>query len=198
MPQKQSGPNDLEDLLDRLDEAASEGAQVSLDEVLDAVGRRSFGPIVLLAGLVILMPLVGDIPGVPTLMGVFVVLSVGQLLFGRDRVWLPKWLLKRSVGSDRFRKAIGWIRKPAGAVDRVIRPRLLPVVRGPGRFVIAVSCLITSAATPAMEVVPFSANGAGAALTAFGLALIAEDGLLALLAMIFTSGTFVLVLYNIL
>jgi hypothetical protein len=49
---------------------------------------------------------------------------------------------------------------------------------------------------PAMELVPFSANGAGAALTAFGLSLIAHDGLLALLAFVFTAMTFGLVLYN--
>lgn len=40
-----------------------------------------------------------------------------------------------------------------------------------------------------MEVVPCSANLAGAALTAFGLALIAHDGLLALIAFAFTAGT---------
>ena len=33
-----------------------------------------------------------------------------------------------------------------------------------------------------MEVVPFSANGGGAALTAFGLAIVARDGLLAIVA----------------
>jgi hypothetical protein len=36
---------------------------------------------------------------------------------------------------------------------------------------------------PVMEVIPFSASGAGAALTAFGLALIAHDGLTALFAL---------------
>ena len=40
---------------------------------------------------------------------------------------------------------------------------------------------------PAMEFVPFSANIAGAAFTAFGLALIAYDGRLALLAFVFTA-----------
>ncbi len=34
-----------------------------------------------------------------------------------------------------------------------------------------------------MELVPFSANGAGAVLTGFGLALIARDGLVALVAL---------------
>ena len=42
---------------------------------------------------------------------------------------------------------------------------------------------------PFMEVVPFSANLAGAALAAFGLALVARDGLLALIAFLITAAT---------
>jgi hypothetical protein len=50
------------------------------------------------------------------------------------------------------------------------------LTRDAGTYVIAIACLAIAAAMPPMEVVPFSANGAGAALTAFGLALIAHDG----------------------
>jgi hypothetical protein len=44
-----------------------------------------------------------------------------------------------------------------------------------------------------MEVVPFSANIAGIAITAFGLALIAADGLMALFSIAFSAGAFVLI-----
>jgi len=44
-----------------------------------------------------------------------------------------------------------------------------------------------------MEVIPFSANAAGAAITAFGLSLIARDGLLALVASVFMLATIGLV-----
>ncbi|MEC7815327.1 MAG: exopolysaccharide biosynthesis protein, partial [Pseudomonadota bacterium] len=47
-----------------------------------------------------------------------------------------------------------------------------------------------------MEFIPFSANGAGLALMAFGLAIVARDGLLALLALAFTGGTGWFVLTN--
>ena len=40
---------------------------------------------------------------------------------------------------------------------------------------------------PLMELVPFSATTAGVALAAFGLAVIAHDGLLALLAFLATA-----------
>ena len=50
--------------------------------------------------------------------------------------------------------------------------------------------------TPAMEVVPFSANGAGAVLTAFGLALIARDGLIAAIALVLAVLTAGLVVFG--
>lgn len=60
---------------------------------------------------------------------------------------------------------------------------------------IASIALLIGLAQPFMELVPFSANGAGAALTAFGLALIARDGVVALVAMAFTMLTGGIVAY---
>ncbi len=45
---------------------------------MQAVGSRSFGPLLLVAGLVTLSP-AGDVPGVPTIMAAFVFLVAGQL-----------------------------------------------------------------------------------------------------------------------
>ena len=61
-------PASLTELLERL-RANTEGqVQVSVGDVLAAVGERSFGPMVLIAGVITLAPLIGDIPGVPTLL----------------------------------------------------------------------------------------------------------------------------------
>jgi hypothetical protein len=119
----------------------------------------------------------------------FVLLITGQLLLGREYVWLPRWLLKRSVAQDTLCKALGWLRKPARYVDRLLRPRLTALTHTVGMYVIASVCVVIAAAMPVMEVVPFVANGAGAALTAFGLALVAHDGLLAIFAFAFTALT---------
>ena len=51
---------------------------------------------------------------------------------------------------------------------------------------------------PFMEVVPFSANAGGLAIVAFGLALIARDGLLALFSFILTGLTAWLIIANLL
>lgn len=188
----------LQELLDQVETAAHGSESVSLEEMMDAIGHRSFGPILVVAGLVILAPLVGDIPGVPTMMAVLVLLIAVQVLMGRRHLWLPRWLLDRSIASAKLEKAIGWLRRPARFVDRLLRPRLQELTRKVGIYVAAVLCIVIAAALPPMELVPFSANAAGIALTALGLALIANDGVIAIVAFLVTAGTIGTVLYYLL
>jgi len=170
------------------DGGPSDDGAVTLDEILEAVGRRSFGPLLLLAGLVVLAPLVGDIPTVPTIMALLVLLVAGQLLLRREEFWLPGWLLRRSVERGKIRKAVGWLRRPVRWVDRILRPRLKALTGDAGAVAVAVACIIIALAMPPMEFIPFSANIAGVALAAFGLALVTRDGVVALVAFAFTLG----------
>jgi hypothetical protein len=195
MTSKRDDAGSLLELLDQLHATADDGDTVSLDALMGAVGRRSFGPILVLVGLIILAPLVGDIPGVPTLMAVVLVLIAGQVLLRRKRLWLPRWLLDRSVASHKLKSAVKWLRRPARVIDRALRPRLTYLTQAVGIQMTAILCILIAAALPPMELVPFSANAAGIALTALGLALIANDGYLALGAIIICAATFGAVLY---
>ena len=191
-------PKNLEQLLDQVCETTHNGDSVSLDSILNVVGRRSFAPLLLLAGVVTVLPIIGDIPGVPTVMGVLVLLVAGQVLFRREHIWLPRWLLDRSLARDKLIKGVAWSRSPARFIDRILRPRLTVFANQAALYVIAMLCAVIGATMPIMEVVPFSANFAGAALTAFGLALMVHDGVLALLALIFTAMTVGFLVYNLL
>ncbi|MDN3521931.1 exopolysaccharide biosynthesis protein [Halomonas ramblicola] len=190
----ENGPVSLTALLDRVSDAGRHADSVSLEAILECLGRRSFAPFLLLAGLVTLAPLIGDIPGVPTLMAGLVLLASLQLLAGRRSIWLPAWLLARRVSRERYRRAIDWLERPAGWVDRLLRPRLTWLTRPPAHLGVALTGLLIALAMPPMEVVPFSANGAGLALTLFGLALLADDGLFALLGYALTGGTLAVVI----
>jgi hypothetical protein len=184
---KQRRPENLEQVLDRLCKAEAHEGRVSIGSILETIGCRSFGPVLLFAALVMMAPVIGDIPGVPVMAGSLICLVAAQLLFGRDHVWLPGWLLRRSASREKVEGAVRKLRKPARFVDRFLRHRLERLTQGRmAQLILAVSLLI-SAATPLMELVPFSANLAGAALTAFGLALIAKDGVFALVAYAFTA-----------
>lgn len=191
-----SQPKNLEAMLDLLRDVASEGDRVSLDDVFTTIGRRSFGPVVLFAGLVTLAPLVGDVPGVPTIMGSIVLLTVVQLALRAKHFWLPAWLLARSVSSAKQRKAVAALRKPSRFIDRLLKPRLTVMVRGVSRYAVALACGVTALMTPAMEFIPFSANGAGLIWVLFGLALITQDGFVALLGYCLTGGVLAIIVVN--
>ena len=171
----------LDELLACLAGAGDESEPVTLGEVVEAIGRRSFGPLLLLAGLIVFSPLSG-IPGLPTIMAGFVLLIAGQLICRRRYFWLPRWLLARRVSRKCFNATIRILRRPARAVDRLLRPRLHILVGHAGLGVILLLSVALALIMPVLELFPFASSVAGAALTAFGLALIAHDGVLALLA----------------
>jgi len=189
---------DLEQLLDKIDEAVRENEQVSWQTVLEVLGHTSFGPLLLIAGLLTLAPVVGDIPGVPTIIGIIVLLIAIQLLAGRTHLWLPHWLLEKSVASEKLAKALAWTRSPARFVDHWLRPRLSIFIDDAAVYIIASLCIIIALMMPVMEIVPFSANAAGLVFTTFGLSLITRDGLVSLLGLIFTIMTLAVVVYNLL
>ncbi|WGL17341.1 exopolysaccharide biosynthesis protein [Microbulbifer bruguierae] len=176
----------LSQLLRQLERLAIGRERITLDQVLEVTGQRSFAPLLLVAGLILFSPLSG-IPGMPTLMGVVVLLVSIQMLLMRGHLWLPAWLLRRSISQSNFYHALHWLKRPAQVIDHWLRPRLPMFVYRGGTYLIAVVCTVIALALPLMEVVPFSASIAGIALAAFGLALVAHDGLLALVAAVITG-----------
>lgn len=187
-------PHNLEELLDRFCSAkVADDDQVSVGALLEEIGTRSFGPLLLFAGAVMASPLSG-IPGMPTTMGALTLLISLQLLLRRDHFWLPRWMLNRSLSHDKIKRAVKWLRPVARFIDRLLRPRLTRLVRGRAAYVIAAVCALMAVGVPAMEVVPFSATLAGAALCAFGLSLTSRDGLVAIVAFGFTGAVLGVVL----
>ena len=187
--------SNLEQLLDRMDEAGEGEREVSLDMLMDTIGKRSFGPVLLLIGLILVSPLSG-IPTLPSTMGVAVFLIAMQMLVRRQHIWLPGWILRRKIGQQKLAKASQWLRRPARFIDRLVKQRLSMLVDGPGGWPIALVCLVLAVTLPLLEPVPFAASSAGVALSCFGLAMIAHDGVLALLAYSVTLGVGGLIVYS--
>lgn len=164
-------------------------AYVTVADILDAVGRRSFGAMLLVPGLIVLSPISG-IPGVPTLGAIGVLLIAGQMLIGRESFWVPEFLRRRRISRARMQKARGFLMTLARVVDRVVRPRLSVLTRGPFVYLIAAICVLIGLIMPPLEAILFANVVTSAAISAFGLALVAHDGLLASLALILTLASF--------
>ncbi|WP_269537649.1 exopolysaccharide biosynthesis protein [Cerasicoccus fimbriatus] len=184
-------PHDLSEMLDRLEYNGSED-KVTIASMMDSVGRRGFGPLMLIPGLIAMSPLSG-IPTLPSILGVMVVLIAGQLLIGKKVFWLPRKILDRSVDKEKFDKGIGAVRPVARFVDKLIGPRLTFLTQGPAVYATALICVVVGATMPPLEILPFLATTAGSVLTIFSLSLIARDGLLALIGYTLTGGLIYLV-----
>jgi hypothetical protein len=184
---ERTGPSNLEGTLDELEKASDGSGSVSIGEILDTIGQRSFGPFLLVLALIAFTPL-GGIPGLPTALAFMVIVIAGQLLFNMKQFWLPNSILRRSIERQRLRNSIGYIRPVARIVDKVIRPRLSWLTKEPFVHVAAGLCILVALTVPPLEVVPFAGAVSWAAIAALGLALIAHDGVLALIALGFTIG----------
>lgn len=175
--------HNLEELLERLKQDTSEGDHVSIGAMLNAVGRRSFGPILLLSGIIPASPLSG-IPGLPTFTAILVFIVIIQLLTGHQHFWLPEWVLRRQVPKQKFRKALNFLQTPARWIDRLLYPRLEFLTEGLAVYAIGFICAIIALIMPPLELIPFANTTTGIALAVFGLALISHDGLLVIVGLI--------------
>ncbi|MET0293756.1 MAG: exopolysaccharide biosynthesis protein [Phenylobacterium sp.] len=176
-------PQDLESLLGELDRTArGAGERVSVQEIMDSLGERSFGPFLLLAGLLGMTP-VSAIPGAPSTIALITFLVAGQLLIGRRSFWLPRFLRNRSVAADKLHRTVAVAGKPARIADRLVRPRLCRLTGPVADRLIALACVVLALCVPPLEFLPFVAFIPSAAIAAFGLGLIARDGLLVLIAL---------------
>lgn len=194
-----------EDVLDQIDrtldeEAVSETDEVSVGEFLDAFGARSFAPIFIITGLVVVSPL-GGIPGIPTTMAVISAAAALQLVIGRTRIWMPAVIERRTIKASHARKIDEKARPVARFTDRHTRERwtvlISPWTARMAGTIIILLCLTV----PPLEMVPFAGAIAMGSVAILGLALLVRDGLVmgaALLASALAIGISVRFLLNVL
>lgn len=167
----------LSAMLDRLEHLARRDCECSVERMLNAVGRTSFAPLILIAGLFIISP-IGHVIGVPTTAAILVGLSALQIVMGRSYIWLPRWLLRRRVKRTLLLRAIRLLRPLARVTEACCRSRMRWMTGDVGTRVVAGLCLAVCIVMPPLEVVPMANSICGAVLALFGLALTTRDGLL--------------------
>jgi hypothetical protein len=182
------GVDCLAEVVERVTNAGTPGEPISVDDIVAAIGQRSFGPLIVVPGLIVLSPLSG-VPGVPTLGGVAVLLIAAQMLVGRENVWLPGFIRRRHIGRERIAKAGRFLMPAARFVDRFSRRRLAWLTERGWASVIAASCLAIALLMPPLEAVPFANVLTAAAVSAFGLALVTSDGVVAGIAFLLTAAS---------
>ncbi len=182
-------PSSVGDIFDAIDEAANETSEVSLEDLTESFGNRSYGPFLLVPALIEMSP-IGGVPGVPTVLALIIGLFAVQIVAGRGTLWLPGFLRRASVSSDRMRGATSKMRPVARWMDRWFHGRLKALVTPVSMKVAALACIVLAATVPFLELIPFASTAPMVAVAAFGLAILVRDGLLMGAAYLLTIGAF--------
>lgn len=170
----------------------SHGAKVSVGDIAAGLGSRSFAPLILAIGVLGVTP-IDSIPTLPTIFGIVVFLTAGQLLLGRRSLWIPGIISARSVNGDRLKAALVRAKPAAKRVDTWIGARYGAFTHGGFLTGIAVCCMVLAVIMPFLEFVPLVSTIPSLAFTSFGIALLLNDGLASLLGFVFTLVTLFLV-----
>ncbi|MGK7752784.1 MULTISPECIES: exopolysaccharide biosynthesis protein [unclassified Roseovarius] len=176
-----------EDLLSEINGLADEEDNVSVKDVVEAIGSRGFGPIIFVIALLGASPL-GGIPGVPTLFAVLLILIAAQILLGRQSFWIPDKIGDRAVEDEKVTRSVDKARPVAQWMDRYFGHRLEALTGQPAQ--IAAACVVVGLCLmiPPLEVVPFAALIPFAAIALLGLAITVRDGVLMVLAFAASAG----------
>lgn len=177
-----SQEEDLAALIERIKDN-TDGDAVSVGDVVDALGHRAFGSVIVITALIAILP-TGAIPGMSILTGAIMLLLSIQLFFGANRIWLPEAIMGRSISRAKLVRSLDKADQYARKVDRVVAPRLTSLVNPPVLQVVAVGAIIASLSMFPLALVPFGALPAGLALLAIGLGLAVRDGALIVAGML--------------
>jgi hypothetical protein len=160
---------------------------LTLGEVLDAFGRRSYGPLLLVIGLFAISPAT-IVPGLTWLAATLTLIVAGQMALGLKRVWLPRGALQAELPRDAVLGGIEKSRGFAKRIDGLLRPRLTFLSGPPFVNIVALLCIVAALITFPLGLIPFAPLAPGIAVVFFGLGMVARDGLWLLLGTAFLSG----------
>ncbi|KCZ51306.1 exopolysaccharide biosynthesis protein [Hyphomonas pacifica] len=183
----------LEEVLSAVVEQ-SDSDKVSIGEILDMYGDRSFGPVIMLLGALVVLPPIGAIPGLPMIVGVIIILFSIQIIFGADHIWMPNFIQKQSIERKKLKKAEENAKPFLKRLDRLITERLKWATGSIATYFAAIAVTLMALTLVPLEFVPFAVAAPGFVIMLFGVALVAQDGALMLVGF---AGTLAAVLITV-
>jgi hypothetical protein len=166
--------NYTSDLLDELVSRVPDGP-VNLDWLLGQLDRRSFGLILLMLGLLVI------IPGLASVATVILLFPAVEMMLGRSGPSFPAFFSKRDFDFMRFKRFAARIRPALVAIESVTRPRWNAHRDATDRFVgglVFVLALTAMWPLPLVNVIP------GIVIALVAVAYLQEDGALLLAAVV--------------
>ncbi len=176
----------LSEVLDRL-ESSVHGESISVEQVTENLGQKSFGSLMLVFSLISTSP-ASAIPGITSVVAAITFILVVQMIAGRGCVWLPRIITRRRMSTARLCKGINWLRKPLRFVERFLKPRLTFLFHRPWLWLPLILILGLTLFMPFMEIVPTSGSIASAVIALFAAGLLTRDGALVVASLVLLMG----------
>lgn len=154
--------------------------KITLVDVLELSGERTFGFLLVLLSLPSALPI--PAPGYSIPFGVVILLLAVQLMIGRIRPWFPQWFRNRSLSTHQaqgiIKAGIPWLRR----LESISKPRYAFICTSPtGRLILggAIALMGISMMIP----LPLTNTLPAIAVFIIGFSLIEDDGAISIMGL---------------
>jgi hypothetical protein len=167
-------PRTVSDILRGLTDQDAD--RIYVGDLVDAFGPRAFGALMFAFSL---LALVAAVPGSSAVTAAPIIIIAVQLIIGVPNLWLPKAIDRRSLKRDDLKNMLDRVLPTLERVERFLAPRLEFLFGSVGDRMVGTVCLLLAVvlALP----IPFFNLVPGMGVATLSLALVARDGLLALI-----------------
>jgi|LNFM01.1.fsa_nt_gb hypothetical protein len=159
------------------DHAVGDPCDVRFGEIMSAIGRRAYAPLLLLLGAFSISPAT-LLPGMNWLVAAIILVLALQMMFGARQPWMPGQLLEVKFSRPSVRSACAAARPWATKIDAFAKPRLTFLVEPPFVNTAGFFCAVAALTTFPLGLVPLGPVAPGIAITLVALGLFLRDGLL--------------------
>lgn len=159
-----------------------ESERVTIAEILDALDNRAFGLATLLFAIPSVIPMP---PGVPTVVGIALLIVSLQMVMGRQELWLPKFLSKQGFSRKSLVSGFEKIKPQLEFIEKFSKPRLL-ILTGKAATVIIGVIILVMAIILILPLPPGGNFPPALACAVLGMGLVERDGIVVLIGLVVT------------
>lgn len=183
--EKRQSSKELSHILQNL--ADNAGEKVSVKDVCDALGERSFGTFLLFFCIPNLAPLP---PGSSAILGIPMVIIAFQIMMGYEKVWLPQRVANHTFSREIFQNMIARINPYLARSEMMVKQRYWPLGRLMGDRIFGLFALILAIVVTVP--IPLGNWPPAFALAFLAAAYVKKDGIFLMIGTLVGIGSLVL------
>ncbi len=149
------------------------GEQIGIGALIDGLGERAFGIVLLILTVPAAVP---GPPGIPTAFSIPILMVAAQLFLGHRRPWFPSFIRRRRVSRPLLLSLLRRVRPTLRRVEDVCRPRLLPLTGRRGEKWIGAFVFLCALVLLNPIPIPFSHIPLAISMVILSLGYVERDG----------------------